>query len=190
MIYATVRVILDYYRQYREDVFIYYTIYKTTCIINNKIYIGAHKTKNVNDDYLGSGKLLKRAIKKYGKDAFIKEVLFIFDNDIDMFAKERELITEEFVESDENYNCKLGGEANWYYINKNGLNHKSNQHLILSNRLKSNQKYAKEFAKKMSEVTSFRKLQSSKTPEERKVAAQKAANARWNRQRSGDGKVT
>lgn len=107
-----------------------------------------------------------------------------------MFAKERELITEEFVESDENYNCKLGGEANWYYINKNGLNHKSNQHLILSNRLKSNQKYAKEFAKKMSEVTSFRKLQSSKTPEERKVAAQKAANARWNRQRSGDGKVT
>lgn len=161
----------------------YYTIYKTTCTINNKIYIGAHKTKNVDDDYIGSGKLLKRAIAKYGKKAFVKEVLFIFYNDIDMFAKERELITEEFVESDDNYNCKLGGEANWYYINKNGLNHKSNQHLILSKRLNSDQEYAKEFAKKMSKVTSLRKLNSSRTPEERKEAAKKAAIARWSKKK-------
>jgi len=48
-------------------------IYKTTNIINNKSYIG--RDKNNNPKYLGSGKILKHAIKKYGKDSFIKEIL-------------------------------------------------------------------------------------------------------------------
>jgi group I intron endonuclease len=48
-------------------------IYKTTNTINGKIYIG-QDTKN-NSKYLGSGILLKKAIKKYGKEIFIKEIL-------------------------------------------------------------------------------------------------------------------
>lgn len=44
-----------------------YTVYKTTNIINGKYYIGVHKTTNPNDSYLGSGKAIKEAIKKYGK---------------------------------------------------------------------------------------------------------------------------
>lgn len=134
----------------------YYTIYKTTCKTNGKIYIGAHKSKDLNDNYLGSGKLIQRAINKYGKDSFVKEILFVFDNEIDMFNKERELVTEQFVENNLTYNCKPGGEANWYYINKNGLNHKSNQHLVLRDRLKANTEYAESFSKKMSERSSFR----------------------------------
>jgi len=50
-------------------------IYKTTCITNNKIYIGQHKTDNINDGYIGSGKLISSAIKKYGKDNFKREIL-------------------------------------------------------------------------------------------------------------------
>ena len=38
-------------------------IYITTNLINNKIYIGQHKSKNYDKKYLGSGLLLKRAQK-------------------------------------------------------------------------------------------------------------------------------
>jgi group I intron endonuclease len=48
-------------------------IYKTTNTLNGKIYVG--KDCNSNAYYLGSGIWLKRAIKKYGKGNFIKEVL-------------------------------------------------------------------------------------------------------------------
>ena len=62
----------------------FYLIYKITNRINNKIYVGSHKTKNIDDGYMGSGKYLNRAYQKYGVENFSKEILFIFDN-----AKER-----------------------------------------------------------------------------------------------------
>ena len=48
-------------------------IYKTTNLANGKIYIGSDKHNN--PEYLGSGKLLKHAINKYGRDSFHKEIL-------------------------------------------------------------------------------------------------------------------
>jgi hypothetical protein len=43
-------------------------IYKTTNLINGKIYIGKRSHKNPEKDkYLGSGNVLKQAISKYGK---------------------------------------------------------------------------------------------------------------------------
>ena len=95
----------------------YYTIYKTTNNINGKYYIGKHKTKNLDDNYLGSGKILKNAIKKYGIDNFTKEYLFIFDNEDEMNNKEAELVSKEYVKEDTNYNLKLGGEGGWDYNN-------------------------------------------------------------------------
>jgi hypothetical protein len=48
-------------------------VYKTTNLINGKSYIG--KDKHNNPNYLGSGKRLQYAIKKYGKENFKKEIL-------------------------------------------------------------------------------------------------------------------
>lgn len=49
-------------------------IYKTICLVNNKIYIGRHEG-NENDGYIGSGVLFKKAFKKYGKENFKREIL-------------------------------------------------------------------------------------------------------------------
>lgn len=93
----------------------YYTVYQTTNLVNNKQYIGVHKTLNPNDEYYGSGKLLKQAILKEGIHNFKKDVLFIFDNPSDAYAKERELVTAEYVQSDGTYNLIVGGipTADW-----------------------------------------------------------------------------
>lgn len=89
----------------------YYTIYKTTNLLNNKYYIGKHQTQNPNDGYFGSGKAIVNAIKLHGKHNFKKEVLFIFDNEADMNAKEKEILTEEFINTELNYNMGVGGEG-------------------------------------------------------------------------------
>ena len=88
-----------------------YTIYKTINILNEKFYIGKHQTNDPNDRYLGSGKALRLAIKKYGKRNFIKEVLFVFDTEEEMNEKEKELVTQELIASSQCYNCGIGGEG-------------------------------------------------------------------------------
>lgn len=70
----------------------FYLIYKITNLINNNIYIGAHKTRNKEDGYMGSGKLIKLAIKKYGLSNFKKEILHEMFSEIEMYDKERELV--------------------------------------------------------------------------------------------------
>ena len=99
----------------------FYLIYKIKNTLNDKCYIGAHKTEDKNDGYMGSGVYLKRAQKKYGIENFEKEILFQFDNEYDMNAKEVELVTEEFVKESNNYNLCPGGKGGFGHINTNGL---------------------------------------------------------------------
>lgn len=96
----------------------FYTIYQITNNVNGKIYIGKHQTKDFNDGYMGSGKHLRRAIAKYGIENFKKEILFQFDNENEMNAKEAELVTEEFCLREDTYNLCPGGKGGWGYINQ------------------------------------------------------------------------
>jgi len=88
-------------------------------MLNGKIYIGKHQTKDLNDGYMGSGKHLRHSIAKYGIENFTKEVLFQFDNEADMNAKEAELVTEEFCLREDTYNLCPGGHGGFGYINSN-----------------------------------------------------------------------
>lgn len=99
----------------------YYTIYKITNQIDGKVYIGSHKTRNLDDDYMGSGKYLKYAIEKYGVENFKKEVLFVYDNAKEMYDKEAEIVNEDFLATQNTYNLKVGGFGGFDYINERKL---------------------------------------------------------------------
>ena len=98
--------------------------------MDGKIYIGKHQTLNLNDGYLGSGLKLQRAIKKHGVENFTKEILFIFETEVEMNEMEAELVTEEFCLREDGYNMCPGGKGGWGYVNnlepilRNGFEHR------------------------------------------------------------------
>jgi hypothetical protein len=106
----------------------FYTVYKTTNLLSGKFYIGVHRTTDPNDDYLGSGKLIKLAIERHGRENFSKEVLFIFDNPADAFKKEAEIVTAEFLAENNTYNLKLGGEGGTEFVWVNNGSEESQIH--------------------------------------------------------------
>lgn len=87
----------------------HFTVYQTTNLVNGKIYVGFHATKNPNDSYLGSGIALRSALKKYGRANFRKEVLFDFKTAEEMEAKEGEIVNAEFCAREDTYNLAKGG---------------------------------------------------------------------------------
>jgi hypothetical protein len=84
-------------------------IYKIKNKVNGKIYIG--QDKNNNPNYLGSGKKIKRAVKKYGKENFIKEIIEECVDENHM--NEREVYWIMFYNSQDRkigYNISEGGK--------------------------------------------------------------------------------
>lgn len=128
---------------------IYYTVYRTVNLINNKEYIGIHKTKNLNDGYLGSGYNIMKAIKLYGKENFRKEILFIFYNSEDMINKEYELVNEEYVKREDTYNLVSGG------IYREYMSEESKNKISITHRGKS---ISEEHKIKLREVNKGRKI--------------------------------
>jgi len=85
-------------------------IYKTTNLINNKIYVG--KQQFYTKSYLGSGKLIKRAIKKYGKENFKKEIIQECYSLNELNNQETNWIIKlESTKQEKGYNITLGGNG-------------------------------------------------------------------------------
>lgn len=112
-----------------------YIVYQTTNLKNNKIYIGVHKTldPNVFDGYIGCGVVvtspssynnpytpLQYAVKKYGTSNFRRSVIKVFDTAEEAYSLEKELVDFNFINREDTYNIKLGGESGGsYYIKIN-----------------------------------------------------------------------
>lgn len=94
----------------------YYT-YKVTNLKNGKFYIGVHKTKKLDDGYMGSGVAIKMAIEKYGKDNFSKDILRFHEDQSSMYNHEKELVNDELVNDPNCYNIMPGGLGGFDYVN-------------------------------------------------------------------------
>jgi len=101
------------------------TIYVTENKLNEKKYVGFHNTDNVNDNYFGSGKLIKRAIKKYGKENFIKTPLLIVSNKEEGHYFEEKIISKLGTMIPNGYNLSPSGGCH-----KGGRHHKISKYLI------------------------------------------------------------
>jgi Putative endonuclease segE, GIY-YIG domain len=97
----------------------YYYVYQITNLLNNKIYVGKHKS-SIHPDangYYGSGKQIKAAIEKYGIENFKKEVLHYCSSMDEMANKELSIVTEDFVKRKDTYNMHKGGNGGWDHYN-------------------------------------------------------------------------
>jgi NUMOD3 motif/GIY-YIG catalytic domain len=89
----------------------HYIIYLITNILNNRKYVGFHATNNLNDDYLGSGELINKAVKHYGKDKFTK-IILEHTNEKEWREKEVYWIKEKKTHiSNGGYNLTTGGDG-------------------------------------------------------------------------------
>ena len=87
-------------------------IYLTTNTISGKKYIGKHKATEFDIAYKGSGVALRRAMDKYGWDAFHCELVESFDTREELNDAEIRYITEyNAVNSSDFYNIASGGEG-------------------------------------------------------------------------------
>lgn len=86
-------------------------IYITTNIVNNKKYIG-QKKGNFNPNYKGSGVVFKSALKKYGKENFIVELIENVYSEIQINDREKFWIKQHNAVLDKNYyNLGIGGKC-------------------------------------------------------------------------------
>lgn len=88
-------------------------IYKITCLVNNKIYVGKRLTKYLKnfEDYYGSGTIIKKAVAKYGKANFKKEILCECYSFIELNEKERYYINIYNSIRPNGYNIAIGGNG-------------------------------------------------------------------------------
>lgn len=102
-------------------------VYKITNLVNGKFYIGKRKNSDPESDtYMGSGKLIKKAIKKYGKNNFKKEIISIFETNEEAAELESKLVTKDVIDSNMSYNLHEGGHGGFHHINNKPIEERIN----------------------------------------------------------------
>lgn len=87
----------------------FHFVYKTTCLVTGKWYIGLHSTNNMDDGYLGSGVRVWRSVKKYGRDQHTREILKEFQTRKEAAEYEESIVTKELRSDPMCMNIANGG---------------------------------------------------------------------------------
>lgn len=99
----------------------FHYVYCTENLLNNKIYVGRHTTDDMNDGYMGSGKLLRASIEKYGIENFKKHILIMCETSEEACEYETAIVDENFILDENTYNLRLGGGGGFDWINRSGI---------------------------------------------------------------------
>ena len=175
-----------------------YYIYRIINKLNGKTYIGQHRYKKLDDNYMGSGKILKAAKAKYGMENFEKEIL-VFNvskrEHADLLEKTFIAVEREKVGRENCYNItdggnggNLGGEVNKKISearkgkpsHNKGKPMSEEQKKKISETLKGHP-VSEEVRKKVSE-SNKRRLYSDET--RRKMSEAKKGKPTWNKGKS------
>lgn len=142
-------------------------VFKITNLINSKIYIG--KSSNDRSQYFGSGRAIKAAIEKYGKQNFKKEIIDTASTLTELNEKEKYWIFkyQSYLPSI-GYNRSLGGDGNWENMTDEA---KKQRHINQLKTFKSN-----EFKQKKREDT----LRYYSDPENKKAQSKRIKEAYFN----------
>jgi hypothetical protein len=125
--------------------------YITTNLVTGKKYIGDHSTDNLNDGYLGSGKIIKESIKKYGRKNFHKEILEFFESKEEAFNAQEKYINEYGTLVPDGYNISSKGG---YGISESLLSDDTKNKIRISKIGDKNPMFGKSLSKKHKEIIS------------------------------------
>lgn len=113
----------------------YHFVYRVTCIVTNRFYIGMHSTDNLNDKYKGSGRILWYSRKKYGDSAHKFETV--------LFVSSRQLLRDAEIEEIAKHkndslcmNIAKGGDGGWDFVNESGKCPLHQKHSTMSQELR------------------------------------------------------
>jgi hypothetical protein len=96
----------------RADQRKFHIIYKTTCKVTGKWYIGMHSTDDLMDGYIGSGTYLWKSIKKHGKNEHVCEVLEYLPTRKALSEREEQIVSKETIADPMCMNFRTGGTGN------------------------------------------------------------------------------
>lgn len=158
---------LDFYSSIKHNLFMF-EIYKITTP-NGYVYYGQHN-KTPDNNYYGSGTIIVRSIRKYGKKAHRKEVLFTCETREQADFLERKVIDEAMKNKEPLLNLERGGHGRIHYTHteetkrklseKSKLNWQNDEYVkkIKESRLKRDFHHSEETRRKMSETRKGRKM--------------------------------
>lgn len=95
----------------------HHIIYKTTCHITGKFYVGMHTTDNLDDGYLGSGINLTLSCEQHGVKSHTRIILEHCSSREELKQREAEIVNEKLLKDKMCMNIALGGGEGWDQIN-------------------------------------------------------------------------